>query len=114
MPKGLVTTITAAAAAMLLTVTAADAATYAFNFQSNNSQITASGRFTLDASNEVTGVAGAVSGLTNQAITGVTDNPNFQGFVLQFGRLLHLSPPRVIPAASSVFRFGAIPLRTVR
>jgi hypothetical protein len=77
MRKGLVSTIAAAAVTLLSTLTGAEAATYTFNFQSNDSQLTASGQFTVDSSNQVTGITGTVSGLTNQLITGVTVNPNF-------------------------------------
>jgi PEP-CTERM motif len=77
MRKVFVTTIATAVTAMLLAMTAANAATYKFTFQSNDSQLTAAGQFTVNAQNEVTAVSGALSGLTNQTISGVTSNPNF-------------------------------------
>ena len=77
MRKTLVTMIAALATATLFTVTAASAATYKFTFQSSDAELTAAGEFTVNAANEVTGVSGAVSGLTNQTISGVTANPSF-------------------------------------
>jgi hypothetical protein len=77
MRKTLVTTIAALSTAMLLTVTAANAAVYNFTFQSNDAELTATGDFTVDAADEVTGISGAVSGLTNQTISGVAANPDF-------------------------------------
>ncbi len=77
MRKTLVTMISTLAAAMLLTMTACSAATYKFDFQSSDAQVTAAGQFTVNSANEVTGVSGAVAGLTNQTITGVTANPSF-------------------------------------
>jgi PEP-CTERM motif len=79
MRKVLAPTITALATAMLFTITTANAAIYTFTFQSNDSELTATGEFTVNAANEVTGVSGAVSGLTNQAISAVTANPGFPG-----------------------------------
>jgi hypothetical protein len=79
MRKVLVTTIASLAAAMLFTMTTANAATYKFTFQSNDADLTATGQFTVNAANEVTGVSGAVSGLTDQTISGVTANPSFPG-----------------------------------
>jgi hypothetical protein len=77
MRKILVPTIATLATAMLFTMTTANAATYDFTFQSNDSELTATGQFTVNAADEVTGISGAVSGLTNQAISGVTANPSF-------------------------------------
>jgi PEP-CTERM motif len=59
-------------------MTTANAAIYKFTFQSNDAQLTATGQFTVNAADEVTGVSGAISGLlTNQTISGVTANPSF-------------------------------------
>ena len=79
MRKVLVTTIAALTTAMLFTVASANAATYRFTFQSNDSALTATGEFSVNAENEVTGVSGAVSGLTNQTISGVAANPGYPG-----------------------------------
>jgi len=77
MRKVLVTTIATLATAMLFTMTTANAVIYDFTFQSNDSELTATGQFTVNAADEVTGISGAVSGLTNQTISGVTANPSF-------------------------------------
>jgi hypothetical protein len=77
MLKTLVTMIATLATATLLTITAPSAAIYTFAFQANDSELTATGQFTVNAADEVTGISGAVSGLTNQAISGVTANPSF-------------------------------------
>jgi PEP-CTERM motif len=77
MRKVLVTTIATLATAMLFTMTTSNAATYKFTFQSNDAELTATGEFTVNAANDVTGVSGAISGLTNQTISGVTANPTF-------------------------------------
>jgi PEP-CTERM motif len=77
MRKTLATTIATLATAILFTITAANAAIYKFTFESSDAELTAAGQFTVNAANEVTGVSGAVSGLTNQAISGVTPNPTF-------------------------------------
>jgi hypothetical protein len=79
MRKVLVTTIATLATAMLFTMTRANAAIYDFTFHSNDSELTAAGQFRVNAANEVTAISGAVSGLTNQAISGVTANPSFPG-----------------------------------
>ena len=77
MRKVLVTTIATLATAMLFTMTTSNAATYKFTFQSNDAELTATGEFTVNSANEVTGVSGTISGLTNQTISGVTANPTF-------------------------------------
>ena len=77
MRKTLLTMIAALATATLLTVTASNAATYKFTFQSSDAELTATGEFTVNAVNEVTSVSGAIAGLTNQTISGVTANPSF-------------------------------------
>ena len=77
MRKTLITMIATLATATLLTLSASSAATYAFSFQSSDAQLTAWGEFTVNAADEVTGVSGAVVGLTNQSITGVFANPSF-------------------------------------
>jgi hypothetical protein len=77
MRKTLVTMIAALATATLLTATGSSAATYKFNFQSSDAELTATGEFTVNAADEVTSVSGAISGLTNQAISGITANPSF-------------------------------------
>ena len=77
MRKTMVTTLAALATAMMLNVSAASAEVYKFTFQSNDAELTATGEFTVNSANEVTGVSGAVAGLTDQTISGVTANPNF-------------------------------------
>ena len=77
MRKTLVTTIAALSTAMLLSVTAGDAAIYKFTFQSSDAELMATGEFTVDASEQVTSVTGVISGLANQTISGVTLNPSF-------------------------------------
>jgi hypothetical protein len=69
--------ISTLATATLLTMATCSAATYKFEFQSSDAQLTAAGQFTVNSANEVTGVSGAVAGLTNQIISGVTPNPSF-------------------------------------
>jgi hypothetical protein len=77
MRRTLVTTIVALATATLFTVTASNAAIYKFTFQSSDAELIATGEFTVNSANEVTDVSGAVAGLTNQTISGVTANPSF-------------------------------------
>jgi PEP-CTERM motif len=77
MRKTLFTMIAALATATLLTVTTSNAATYKFTFQSSDAALTATGEFTVNAADQVTGVSGAVAGLTNQSISGVFANPSF-------------------------------------
>ena len=77
MGKTLVTLIAALVTTALLTVTASNAATYNFTFQSSDAELTATGEFTVNAVDEVTSVSGAISGLTNQTISSVTANPSF-------------------------------------
>ena len=79
MRKTMITTLVALTTAMMLNVTAASAEAYTFTFQSNDAQLTATGQFTVNSADEVTSVSGAVSGLTNQTISGVTANPSFPG-----------------------------------
>ena len=77
MRKTLFTMIAVMATATLLTVTASSAATYKFTFQSSDAQLAASGEFTVNAADQVTGVSGIVAGLTDQTISGVFANPSF-------------------------------------
>ena len=77
MRKTLVTMIAALATATLFAATAASAEIYKFTFQSNDAELTATGEFAVNAADEVTGVSGAISGLTSQVISGVTANPSF-------------------------------------
>src|ERR1700734_1586383 len=77
MSKTLVTMMATVATATLLTITASKAATYDFTFQSSDAELTATGEFAVNAADEVTSVSGAISGLTNQVISGVTANPSF-------------------------------------
>jgi len=77
MRKNLFTMIAGLATAMLLNASGANAAIYKFTFESNDTALTATGEFTVNSANEVTSVSGAISGLTNQTISGVTSNPSF-------------------------------------
>jgi hypothetical protein len=77
MRKVLVTAIATLATAMLFTMTTANAAIYKFTFQSSDAELTATGQFTVNGADEVTGVSGAVAGLTNQSISGIFANPSF-------------------------------------
>src|SRR5271169_1489236 len=77
MRKTLVTMIATLVTATLLTITASSAETYKFSFQSSDAELTATGEFTVNVADEVTGVSGAVAGLTNQSISGVFANPSF-------------------------------------
>ena len=73
MRKSLITMI----AAMLFGVSTASATVYRFSFDSSDAELTATGQITVDTAGEVTGVAGVISGLTNQTISGVAANPGF-------------------------------------
>ena len=77
MHKSLFTTIAALTTAALLTVTAANAATYKFSFQSSDAELTATGEITVDAADQVTSVSGVISGPVDQTISAVTVNPSF-------------------------------------
>ena len=61
MRKTLFTMIAALATATLLTVTTSNAATYKFTFQSSDAALTATGEFTVNAADQVTGVSGAAA-----------------------------------------------------
>jgi hypothetical protein len=77
MRKRLFTMIAGLATAMLLNASAANAAVYKFTFNSFDAELTATGEITVNAADEVTGVSGVISGLTNQTISAVTVNPSF-------------------------------------
>jgi hypothetical protein len=64
-------------AAMLFTISTANAAVYKFTFESFDSELTAAGQFSVNASGQVTNVSGAISGLANQTMSAVVPNPNF-------------------------------------
>ena len=70
-----ITAISLAVAAALI-VSAAHAAVYTFDYESN-AGLSATGKITVDSSGEVTGVTGIVSGLVNDTITGIVVNPNY-------------------------------------
>jgi hypothetical protein len=77
MRRSFLTTIAALSTAMMLNASAASATVYKFTFESNDAQLTATGEMTVNTSGEVTGLSGAVTGLTtNQTISAVTPNPN--------------------------------------
>ena len=77
MRKTLLTMIAVMATATLLTVTSSSAETYKFSFQSSDAELGATGEFTVNAADQVTGVSGIVAGLTDQTISGVFANPSF-------------------------------------
>ncbi len=79
MHNTLITMIASVAATMLLTASAANATVYKFTFETFDSQLTAAGEMTVNASDEVTAVSGDISGLVDQTIASVTSNPNFSG-----------------------------------
>jgi hypothetical protein len=79
MHKTLTTMVASIATAMLLTASPAHATVYKFTFESFDSELTASGEITVNAANEVTAIAGFISGLVDQTIGAVTPNPNFSG-----------------------------------
>src|SRR5450631_2957982 len=70
MHKSLVTTILSLATVALFSITTAHATICKFTFQSDDAELTATGQFTVDAAEQVT-MSGAISGLTNQTISGV-------------------------------------------
>lgn len=76
MRRSFLTTIAALSTAMMLNASAASATVYNFIFESSDAQLTATGEMSVNTAGEVTGVSGAVSGLTNQTISAVTPNPN--------------------------------------
>lgn len=76
MRKTLITMIVGLTWTMLFPISMAGAATYRFTFQSSDAELTATGEFIVNASEQVTGVSGFISGLTNQTISGVTANPS--------------------------------------
>jgi hypothetical protein len=76
MRKTFFTMIAALATAMMLNVSTANATVYKFTFESNDVLLTAAGHIAIDAAGEVTGISGAIAGLTDQTISAVTPNPN--------------------------------------
>jgi hypothetical protein len=70
-------TIVTMIAAMLFTVSTANAAVYQFTFESFDSELTAAGQFIVNAAGQATGVSGAISGLANQTIGAIVPNANF-------------------------------------
>jgi hypothetical protein len=55
MHKSLITAISSLATIALLSITTVHAATYNFTFQSSGAELTATGQFTIDATDQVTG-----------------------------------------------------------
>lgn len=66
-------------AALLFGVSTANAAVYKFTFESFDSELTATGQFTVDVAGDVTAVKGVISGLADQTISAVAGNPGFPG-----------------------------------
>jgi hypothetical protein len=79
MHKTLITMIASVTTAVLLSASAANAAVYTFTFQSFDSGLTATGEITVNAADEVTAVSGVISGLVDQTISSISNNPNFPG-----------------------------------
>jgi hypothetical protein len=77
MRRTLLTTIAALSTVMLFATTTVNAAVYKFTFESSDAELTATGQFTVNSSNDVTAVSGVISGLTDQTINGVTANSSF-------------------------------------
>ena len=77
MHKSLITAISSLATIALLSITTVHAATYNFTFQSSGAGLTATGQFPVDATDQVTGVSGVITGLVDQTINAVTANPGF-------------------------------------
>ena len=77
MRKTMVTTIAALMTAMMLNASAASAAVYSFTFESSDAELSASGEIVVNGAGQVTGMSGAISGLTSQTISAVTANPSF-------------------------------------
>jgi hypothetical protein len=77
MHKNLVTAISSLATIALLSITTVHAATYDFTFQSSGADLMATGQFTVDSADQITGVSGVISGLVDQTISAVTANPGF-------------------------------------
>ncbi len=77
MRKTVVTMSLGLAMAALVSLTAAHATQYTFDFESSDSELTVQGELTVNASDEVVSATGAISGLVDQTIDGVTSNPNF-------------------------------------
>ena len=77
MHKSLITKICSMATIALLSITTVHAATYNFTFQSSGAELTATGQFTVDAADQITGVSGIISGQVNQTISAITANPGF-------------------------------------
>ena len=67
------------AAALMLTISAANAKIYSFAYDSFGGLLQASGQFDVNASGEVTQISGAVTGLVNDTIVGMVPNPSFSG-----------------------------------
>jgi PEP-CTERM motif-containing protein len=82
MNNTLVTRLAALVAAAMLTASAADASVYRFDYESAGDALTAAGAITVDASGEVTGISGTISGLIDETISGMVANPNFSGAAL--------------------------------
>jgi hypothetical protein len=66
-------------AVLIFGVSTAKATVYQFTFESNDAQLTATGRIVVDTAGEVTGASGTISGLVDQTISGVAANPGFPG-----------------------------------
>ena len=63
--------------AALMAVSPANAKLYKFTYDSFDSSLQASGEFNVNASGEVTQIAGGLTGLVNDTIIGMVANPNF-------------------------------------
>ncbi len=66
-------------AAAMLTVSAANASVYKFDYQASGANLEASGEFTVDAGGEVTWIKGTISGQVDATISEMVANSNFPG-----------------------------------
>ena len=76
MCKALVTLAFSLALTALIPAPAANATIYTFTFESFDDTLSATGDFTVDASGEVDSIAGTISGLVDQTISGIVANPS--------------------------------------
>ena len=77
MKETIVTMSVGLAMAAFVSVSAANATMYSFAFESSDADLSVVGELTVDSSDEVVAVTGAISGIVDQTINGITANPNF-------------------------------------
>jgi len=79
MRTAIFTMLASMTAAAMLTVSAANASVYKFDYQASGANLGASGEFTVDAGGEVTWIKGTISGQVDATISEMVANPNFPG-----------------------------------